>query len=34
MMLSGLTIGKHQLKVMPTGCGKNRMNLKVEVNIE
>ena len=34
VVLSGLSHGTHQLKVMPTGCGSNRKNLKTEINIE
>ena len=34
VMLSGLSHGKHVLKVVPTGCGRNRMNLKTTITIE
>ena len=34
VMLSGLSHGKHVLKVVPTGCGRNRMNLKTTFTIE
>ena len=32
--VSGLSPGKHVLKVVPTGCGRNRMNLKTKITIE
>jgi hypothetical protein len=32
--VSGLSPGRHVLKVVPTGCGRNRRNLKAEINIE
>ena len=32
--VSGLSPGKHVLKVVPTGCGRNRMNLKTTITIE
>ena len=28
--VSGLSPGKHVLKVVPTGCGRNRMNLNIK----
>ena len=34
VMLNGLSYGKHVLKVVPTGCGRNRMNLKTTITIE
>ena len=30
---SGLSSGRHVLKVVPTGCGRNRRNLKIDFTI-
>ena len=32
--VSGLSRGRHILKVVPTGCGRNRMNLKTNIFID
>ena len=34
VMLSGLSQGKHILRVEPTGCGTNRKNLQITFIIE
>ena len=34
VVLTGLSPGRHVLKVVPTGCGGNKMNLKAEIIIE
>ncbi|CAI8033862.1 hypothetical protein GBAR_LOCUS19099, partial [Geodia barretti] len=33
VVVSGLSSGRHVLKVVPTGCGRNRMNLKTDFTI-
>ncbi|CAI8020969.1 hypothetical protein GBAR_LOCUS12487 [Geodia barretti] len=30
VVMSGLSYGRHVLKVVPTDCGRNRMNLKTD----
>ena len=34
VLLSGLMPGIHQLKITPTGCGRNRMNLNIRFSVE
>ena len=34
VVLTGLSRGLQKLKVVPVGCGKNRRNLKADINIE
>ena len=34
VVVSGLSSGRHVLKVVPTGCGRNRMNLKTGFIVE
>ena len=34
MAVTGLSPGSHVLKVVPTGCARNKMNLKTDIIIE